>query len=81
MTTPETAMTSAHRRSTPDRQRRLWLQAAAAAPLLGSAATPATARFATKAHSVIAGSGLGGLAVANCLATLLDGARITILDA
>ncbi len=34
----------------------------------------------TQAHIVIAGSGLGGIAVANRLAGLLEGARITIVD-
>ncbi len=63
--------------------RRRWLQALAAAPTLaGAAATPAPARAAVKtsARIVIAGSGLGGIAVANRLSKLLDGARITIVD-
>jgi sulfide:quinone oxidoreductase len=53
-----------------------------AAAVLGSTTGPArAARVATQAHIVIAGSGLGGIAVANRLAGLLDGARITIVDA
>jgi len=66
-----------------DINRRQWL--------LGSAGTGAAlwmaqpqqaqaARLQTKAHIVIAGSGLGGIAVANRLTQLLDGARITIID-
>lgn len=66
----------------PDRQRRRWLRALASAPLLGSAAAP-TARAALRspAHIVVAGSGVGGIAVASRLLKLLDGARITIVDA
>jgi sulfide:quinone oxidoreductase len=66
-----------------DPARRRWLQALAAAPTLaGAAATPAPARAAVKtsARIVIAGSGLGGIAVANRLSKMLDGARITIVD-
>jgi sulfide:quinone oxidoreductase len=66
-----------------DPARRRWLQALAAAPALaGAAAAPAPARAAikTSARIVIAGSGLGGIAVANRLSKLLDGARITIVD-
>lgn len=36
--------------------------------------------FKTSAHIVIAGSGLGGIAVANRLSKMLDGAKITIVD-
>ncbi|HMM86406.1 FAD/NAD(P)-binding oxidoreductase [Azohydromonas sp.] len=69
-----------------DPARRRWLQGVGAATLAGSAAAlgPAPARAArlrTQAHVVIAGSGLGGLAVANRLSRVLDGARITIVDA
>lgn len=39
------------------------------------------ARIRTNARIVIAGSGLGGIALANRLLGLLDGARITIVDA
>ncbi len=66
-----------------DPARRRWLQALAAAPALaGAAAAPAPARAAVKtsAHIVIAGSGLGGIAVANRLSKMLDGAKITIVD-
>jgi sulfide:quinone oxidoreductase len=66
-----------------DRARRRWLQALAAAPVLtgaGGASTSARAAVKTKARIVIAGSGLGGLAVANRLSRMLDGASITIVD-
>jgi sulfide:quinone oxidoreductase len=65
-----------------DPARRRWLQALAAAPVLASAAAPGKAQAAlkTSARIVIAGSGLGGIAVANRLSRLLDGARITIID-
>jgi sulfide:quinone oxidoreductase len=68
--------------STIDPARRRWLQAMAAAPLVAGAAAPLPARAAlkTNARIVIAGSGLGGIAVANRLAQLLDGAKITIVD-
>jgi len=62
--------------------RRRWLQALAAAPLVAGATTagPARAAIRTNARIVIAGSGLGGIAVANRLSQLLDGAKITIID-
>ena len=63
--------------------RRAWLagtSGAAAALALASPAAQA-ARTATKAHIVIAGSGLAGIAVAHRLQGLLDGAKITIIDA
>ena len=66
-----------------DPARRRWLQALAAAPALAGAATaprPAIAAVKTSARIVIAGSGLGGIAVANRLSTMLDGAKITIVD-
>ena len=66
-----------------DHGRRRWLQALAATPVVGASATgSALARAAVKtsARIVIAGSGLGGIAVANRLAGLLDGAKITIVD-
>lgn len=68
--------------STIDPARRRWLQAMAAAPLVAGAAAPLPARAAlkTNARIVIAGSGLGGIAMANRLARLLDGAKITIVD-
>jgi sulfide:quinone oxidoreductase len=67
----------------PDPSRRRWLQALAAAPLAAGGLAPqaAQARLATRARIVIAGSGLGGLAVANRLSRMLDGASITIVDA
>lgn len=61
--------------------RRRWLQAAAAAPLAASLSPPAgAAPLKTSARIVVAGSGLGGLAVANRLTRMLDGASITIVD-
>ena len=67
-----------------DPGRRRWLAALGAAPLaagLFAASTPGRAAFKTAAHIVIAGSGLGGIAVANRLSRMLDGAKITIVDA
>lgn len=70
---------------TPGLSRRSWLAGATgagAALSLGAASTPArAARLATKAHIAIAGSGLAGLALAHRLSAMLDGARITIIDA
>jgi len=65
--------------------RRTWLASAAgtgAALGMGLQPGPArAARLATKAHIVIAGSGLAGIAIAHRLHAMLDGARITIVDA
>lgn len=63
-------------------ERRRLLQALAAAPLLAGAAPAAQAKapLKTTARIVIAGSGLGGIAVANRLSAMLDGAQITIVD-
>ena len=65
--------------------RRAWLAGAAgasAAAGLGLQPAPAqAARQPTQAHIVIAGSGLAGIAVAHRLQGLLDGAKITIIDA
>lgn len=66
-----------------DPARRRWLQALAATPALAgvvAAPVPARAAVKTSARIVIAGSGLGGIAVANRLAGMLDGARITVVD-
>jgi sulfide:quinone oxidoreductase len=66
-----------------DSTRRALLRAAACAPMLASAAAAPNARAAalrTSARIVIAGSGLGGIAVAHRLAKMLDGAKITIVD-
>lgn len=60
--------------------RRALLRAASLAPAWAMAPTPARAALKTNAHIVIAGSGLGGIAVASRLGKLLDGARITIVD-
>ena len=48
--------------------------------LLTTTQNARAAPFKTSAHIVIAGSGLGGLALANRLRRELDGAKITILD-
>ncbi|MCU0968258.1 MAG: NAD(P)/FAD-dependent oxidoreductase [Rubrivivax sp.] len=69
-----------------DPSRRRLLRGLAATPALLPAAgalhaPPVRAAVKTSAHIVIAGSGLGGVAVANRLAKLTDGARITIVDA
>ncbi len=65
--------------------RRRWLAgtaSAGAALTLGLGHhTAAQAKQSTKAHIVIAGSGLGGLAIAHRLLNLLDGVQITIIDA
>lgn len=66
-----------------DPARRRWLQALASAPALAGAATaptPASAAVKTRARIIIAGSGLGGIAVANRLSKMLDGAKITVVD-
>jgi sulfide:quinone oxidoreductase len=66
-----------------DPQRRRWLGALAASTLIpaaGARAAEGSAPVKTQAHVVIAGSGLGGIAVASRLSKLLDGARITIVD-
>ncbi|MET7013342.1 NAD(P)/FAD-dependent oxidoreductase [Uliginosibacterium flavum] len=53
----------------------------ASALLLGINSRPAdAAALKTAAHIVIAGGGLGGIALANRLSRELDGAKITILD-
>jgi sulfide:quinone oxidoreductase len=79
MTQQHTGTAPCHPPSIP---RRRWLQAAAAAPWAATLTPPAhAAALKTTARIVIAGSGLGGIAVANRLARLLDGARITIVDA
>jgi len=66
-----------------DTTRRRWLQVLATLPVAAGAAgtaTPARANVKTSARVVIAGGGLGGIAVANRLSKLLDGARITVVD-
>jgi len=67
-----------------DATRRRWLQALATLPVAAAAAstpTPARASVKTSARIVIAGGGLGGIAVANRLSRLLEGAKITLVDA
>jgi sulfide:quinone oxidoreductase len=92
MTRPSDPPPVPPRSAAADPSRRRWLQALAAAPVASAAAAaglgtaglgaarPAKAAVPTNAHIVIAGSGLGGVAVANRLSRLLDGARITIVD-
>lgn len=65
-----------------DSGRRRWLIGAtgATAAAVGGVAGPAVQAQKTKARIVIAGSGLGGLAVAARLSRMLDGASITIVD-
>ncbi len=63
-----------------DSTRRALLRAASLAPAWAMVPAPARAALKTNAHIVIAGSGLGGIAVASRLGKLLDGARITIVD-
>ncbi len=64
-----------------DTTRRALLRAAACAPVLASTAPSArAAALKTSARIVIAGSGLGGIAVAHRLSKMLDGAKITIVD-
>jgi len=67
-----------------DPDRRRWIKALGAVPVsagLLSLHSHAQAAIKTKAHIVIAGSGLGGIALANRLTKLLDGVKITIIDA
>lgn len=69
-----------------DPARRRLLFGASALPLaagagLGLQSRHAAATTRTTAHIVIAGSGLGGLAIANRLTRELEGAKITIIDA
>jgi sulfide:quinone oxidoreductase len=67
--------------SSPEMSRRQWLLGSAGAAVLASAAPSAqAAKLKTQANIVIVGSGLGGLAVANRLTAMLDGAKITLLD-
>lgn len=65
--------------------RRRWLAGAAGAgAALAVGLQPGAARaerLATRAHIVIAGGGLAGLALANRLGKLLEGARITLIEA
>ena len=64
--------------------RRDWLRAlgglGASTALGWHTGAQAQAPAASKAHIVVVGSGLGGIAVANRLRGLLSGARITIID-
>ncbi len=68
-----------------DEMRRRLLFGASVLPVVAGsgltvAAQPAQASLKTSARIVIAGSGLGGLAIANRLSRELDGAKITIID-
>ncbi len=65
----------------PALSRRQCLLGTAGAAVLASAAPAAqAAKTKTQAHIVILGGGLGGIAVANRLHALLDGAKITLID-
>ena len=65
----------------PEPARRAWMRRAAAVAAVAASAPPArAAKVATRARIVIAGSGLGGLAIAHRLSAALDGATITIVD-
>jgi sulfide:quinone oxidoreductase len=86
--TQETAMTTDSIETpevSPDGlSRRRMLSQLAGAGLAGALAShpdARAARVASKAHIVIAGGGLGGIAMANRLTHMLDGARITLIDA
>lgn len=65
--------------------RRAWLTGVAGASAVAAAglqpATARAARQASQAHIVIAGSGLAGIALAHRLSSMLDGAKITLIDA
>jgi sulfide:quinone oxidoreductase len=68
-----------------DETRRRLLFGASVLPVVAGsgltvAAQPAQAALKTSVRIVIAGSGLGGLAIANRLSRELDGAKITIID-
>ena len=68
-----------------DETRRRLLFGASVLPVVAGsgltvAAQPAQASLKTSVRIVIAGSGLGGLAIANRLSRELDGAKITIID-
>jgi sulfide:quinone oxidoreductase len=61
--------------------RRDFLRLAAGSSLmLASLPAVQAAALKTAAHIVIAGGGLGGIALANRLSSMLEGAKITILD-
>ena len=69
----------------PANGRRRFLLGASALPAIAGAGltlagAPAHAALKTSAHIVIAGSGLGGLAIAARLSRGLDGAKITVID-
>ncbi len=87
MTKPAaTANATAHllQQALSDPDRRRWIQALGAVPLsagLFGLPQQAHASIKTNAHIVIAGSGLGGIALANRLTRMLDGVNITIIDA
>jgi hypothetical protein len=65
-----------------DLQRSLGQRAMGATPWVADlAAPPATAAMKTNAGIVIAGGGLGGIAVASRQMKRLDGASVAIIDA
>lgn len=85
MTHPEINTTSqCIQQALSDPDRRRWIKALSAVPVsagLLSLSRPAQAAIQTNAHIVIAGSGLGGVALANRLMRMLNGVKITIIDA
>lgn len=83
-TTMASATTNMLQQALSDPDRRRWIKALGAVPVsagLFSIHQQAQASIKTNAHIVIAGSGLGGIALANRLTRMLDGVKITIIDA
>ncbi len=81
--TPRTSRTASPGSTAADPGRRRLLQALGVPPVaaaVGGAAVPVQAAVSTQARIVIAGSGLGGIAVANRLSRMLSGAKIIIVD-
>ena len=68
-----------------NQNRRKLLQALGVGTVVAGAASitqpaQAASKLKTSAHIAILGSGLGGIAMANRLSNMLDGAKITIVD-
>ncbi len=85
MLLPPTASASEQSKDAVSLQRRRLLHMAAATPLLLGAAgafekSAHASTLKTRAHIVIAGGGLGGIALANRLSAMLDGASISLID-
>lgn len=60
--------------------RRAWLAGLGSLGVAAGSPAAVAARVPTRAHIVIAGGGLGGIAMANRLSQMLDGARITLIE-